>query len=137
MFFSEPRGNSLRHVVEEAVLNHLGFIAPDLPELANIIKDASPMARARTRGELMTRILLLGLDPETVDFSDPVAPGRTAEKVRAGIAVVLRQFTDRGWESDVGLICPDETAGPTVEQPKILWAIAPTWRRTPFIQRLS
>ena len=65
----------------------------------------------------MTRILLLGLDPETVDFSDPaLPPGMTAEKDRAGIAVALKQFTDRGWESDVGFIRPDETAGPTVER---------------------
>jgi hypothetical protein len=40
---SEPRDNSLRLVVEEAVLNHSGFVAPDLPELANIIRDASPI----------------------------------------------------------------------------------------------
>ena len=39
-----------------------------------------------------------------------------AEKVRAGIAVTLKQFTERGWESDVGFIRPDETAGPTVER---------------------
>ena len=44
----------------------------------------------------MTRILLLGLDPETVDFSDPaLPPGMTADRVRAGIAVALKQFTDR------------------------------------------
>ena len=65
----------------------------------------------------MMRILLLGLDPDTVDYSDPaLPPGMTAEKVRAGIAVALKQFTDRGWESDVGFIHPDETAGPTVER---------------------
>jgi hypothetical protein len=65
----------------------------------------------------MTRILLLGLDPDTVDFSDPaLPPGMTAERVRAGIAVALRQFTDRGWEGAVGFIRPDETAGPTVER---------------------
>jgi len=65
----------------------------------------------------MTRILLLGLEPETVDFSDPaLSPGMTAEKVHAGIAVALKQFTDRGWESDVGFIRPDDTAGPTVER---------------------
>ena len=40
----------------------------------------------------------------------------TAEKVHAGIAVALKQFADRGWESDVGFIRPDETAGPTVER---------------------
>jgi len=65
----------------------------------------------------MSRILLLGLDPETVDYSDPaLPPGMTSEKVRAGIAVALKGFTDRGWESDVGYIQPDETAGPTVER---------------------
>ena len=65
----------------------------------------------------MTRILLLGYDPETVDFSDPaLPPGMTVEKVHAGIAVAMRQFAERGWEADVGLIRPDETAGPTVER---------------------
>ena len=65
----------------------------------------------------MTRILLLGLDPEAVDYSDPaLPPGMNAEKIRAGIAVALKQFTDRGWESDVGYILPDESAGPTVER---------------------
>ena len=65
----------------------------------------------------MTRILLLGLDPESVDYSDPaLPPGMTAEKVRAGVAVAVKQFTERGWESDVGFIRPDETAGPAVER---------------------
>ena len=65
----------------------------------------------------MARILLVGLDPETVDYSDPaLPPGMNAEKVHAGIAVALKQFTERGWESDVGYIRPDETAGPTVER---------------------
>jgi hypothetical protein len=65
----------------------------------------------------MTRILLVGYNPETVDFSDPaLPPGMTAEKVRAGIAVALKQFAERGWEADVGFIRPDETAGPTVER---------------------
>jgi hypothetical protein len=65
----------------------------------------------------MTRVLLLGLDPETVDFSDPaLPPGMTVQKVHAGIAVALKQFADRGWEGEVGLIRPDETAGPIVER---------------------
>src|SRR5262244_418839 len=65
----------------------------------------------------MTRILLLGLDPETVDYSDPaLPPGMTADKVRAGIAVALKQFAERGWEADVGFVRPDTTAGPTVER---------------------
>jgi hypothetical protein len=65
----------------------------------------------------MKRILLLGLDPETVDFSDPaLPPGMTVEKIHAGIAVALKGFTARGWESDVCSIRPDETAGPAVER---------------------
>jgi len=65
----------------------------------------------------MKRILLLGLDPEKVDYSDPaLPPGMNAEKIRAGIAVALKGFTDSGWESDVGYINDDETAGPTVER---------------------
>jgi hypothetical protein len=65
----------------------------------------------------MTRILLVGYDPETVDYSDPaLPPGMTVEKVRAGIAVAVKQFAERGWEADVGYIQPDETAGPTVER---------------------
>jgi hypothetical protein len=65
----------------------------------------------------MKRILLVGLDPDAVDYSDPaLPPGMNADKVRAGIAVAVKQFADRGWESDVGYIRPDETAGPTVER---------------------
>ena len=41
----------------------------------------------------MTRILLVGWDPDTVDFSDPaLPPGMTAEKIRAGVAQVLVSF---------------------------------------------
>jgi hypothetical protein len=65
----------------------------------------------------MTRILLLGLDPETVDFSDPaLPPGMTSEKVHAGIAVAMKGFAERGWECDPCFIRPDESAGPTVER---------------------
>ncbi len=64
-----------------------------------------PLSKRKNKGEFMTRILLLGLDPETVDYSDPsLPPGMTAEKIRAGVAVALKQFTERGWESDVGYI---------------------------------
>ena len=62
------------------------------------------------------RVLLLGLVPETVDFSDPaLPPGMTAEKVHAGIAVAMKGFADRGLQADVGLIRPDESAVPTLE----------------------
>jgi hypothetical protein len=64
----------------------------------------------------MTRVLLLGYDPDTVDYSDPaLPPGMTAQKIHAGIEVAMKQLTSRGW-ADVGFIRPDETAGPTVER---------------------
>jgi hypothetical protein len=63
----------------------------------------------------MTRVLLVGYDPESVDFTDPaLPPGMTAEKIRAGVAVAVQQFAARGWECEVGYIHPDETAGPAV-----------------------
>jgi hypothetical protein len=59
----------------------------------------------------MTRILLVGLDPDKVDYSDPaLPPGMNADKIRAGIAVAVQQFTERGWESDVGVVPADDTA---------------------------
>ncbi len=63
----------------------------------------------------MTRVLLVGYDPDTVDFSDPaLPPGVTAEKIRAGVAVAMKQFGERGWDADVCYIRPDDTAGPAV-----------------------
>ena len=63
----------------------------------------------------MKRVLFVGYDPETVDFSDPaLPPGMTVEKVHAGIAVAMKEFAERGWEADLGFIRPDETAGPTL-----------------------
>ena len=64
----------------------------------------------------MTRVLLVGYEPETIDFSNPaLPPGMSAEKVRAGVSLALREMTDRGWEGDVCYIRPDGTAGQTVE----------------------
>jgi hypothetical protein len=65
----------------------------------------------------MARVLLVGYVPETVDFSDPaLPPGMNAEKIHAGLAVALKQFAERGWDGDLCLIRPDETAGPTLER---------------------
>jgi len=65
----------------------------------------------------MTRVLFVGQQPETVDFTDPtLPPGMTAEKIHAGIDVALKQMSDRGWGVDLCLIQPDETAGRDVER---------------------
>jgi hypothetical protein len=63
------------------------------------------------------RVLLVGYIPETVDFSDPaLPPGMTAEKIHAGLAAAEQQFAARGWESDLGLVPRDDSAGPTLER---------------------
>ena len=65
----------------------------------------------------MTRVLLVGQDPETVDYSDPALPtGMDAKRIQAGIELCLEQMTERGWQVDVCLVPPDETAGPTLER---------------------
>jgi len=58
----------------------------------------------------MPRVLLVGLVPETVDFTDPaLPPGMTAEKIHAGVALALRQMADRGWQAE-SLMFRAETA---------------------------
>ena len=65
----------------------------------------------------MTRVLLVGLQPEAVDYSDPaLPPGMDAKKIQAGIELCLNQMTDRGWQADTCLIQPDASAGPAMER---------------------
>jgi hypothetical protein len=56
---------------------------------------------------MMTRVLLVGYDPETVDYSNlALPPGMSAERIRTGVALALKQITDREWEGDVCYIRP-------------------------------
>jgi hypothetical protein len=65
----------------------------------------------------MKRVLLVGLEPATVDFSDPaLPPGMSAEKIHAGVKVALADMAKRGWEAENCFINPDDTAGPVVER---------------------
>src|SRR5262249_24286452 len=64
----------------------------------------------------MKRVVLVGLDPATVDFADPaLPPGMTAEKIHAGVKVALTDFAARGWHAENCFINPDETAVRTIE----------------------
>jgi hypothetical protein len=66
---------------------------------------------------MMARVLLVGYDPETVDYSNPaLPPGMSADKISIGLALALKQMTERGWEVDLCLIRPDEMAGKSVER---------------------
>ena len=63
----------------------------------------------------MKLVVLIGLDPATVDFSDPaLPPGMSAEKIHAGVKLALADFAARGWSGHNCFITPDETAVPTV-----------------------
>lgn len=65
----------------------------------------------------MTRVLFVGQQPETVDFSDPaLPPGLDAEKINAGIAIAAAKLAERGWQADLCMVPPDETAGPMLEK---------------------
>jgi hypothetical protein len=65
----------------------------------------------------MKRVLLIGLDPATVDFSDPaLPPGMTAEKIHAGVTAALADMGRRGWLAENCFIKPDATAVATVER---------------------
>ena len=65
----------------------------------------------------MKRVILIGYDPETVDFSDPaLPPGMTAEKIHGGVKLALADMAGRGWQAECCFINPDETAVPTVER---------------------
>lgn len=59
----------------------------------------------------MKRILFIGQEPETVDFSDPtLPPGLDAAKIHAGIALTMQQMADRGLQPDLCLVRPDPSA---------------------------
>lgn len=65
----------------------------------------------------MKKVLFIGQEPDTVDFSDPALPaGLDAEKIQAGIAAGMQQITERGWHAELCLLLPDASARSTVEQ---------------------
>ena len=94
-----------------------GSLLPALTLLLTALRYSGWNTPSRYAGGFMARVLLVGYDPETVDFSDPaLPPGMTAEKIYAGVEVALKQMTERGWQAEVCYIQPDETAGPAVER---------------------
>ena len=64
----------------------------------------------------MASVLIIGYDPDTVDFSDPgPPPGMNPEKLWAGTAESLKRIEDHGWEAAQCLVPPDNTAIAQVE----------------------
>jgi hypothetical protein len=72
--------------------------------------------RVRNGAMKMTRVLFVGQEPETVDFSDPaLPPGFNAEKIHAGIKIAMDQMKARGWDADLCLVPPDKSAVAALE----------------------
>ncbi|MDB5680683.1 MAG: hypothetical protein JWO16_488 [Sphingomonas bacterium] len=67
----------------------------------------------------MARILLVGIDPDLVDFSDPaVPPGMNADMIRRGIRTALEEMTTAGHEPH-HLYIPVDPAGVHVLSDKL------------------
>ena len=65
----------------------------------------------------MKRVVLIGFDPATVDFSNPaLPPGMNPAKIHAGVKLALADIAGRGWHAENCFIKPDETAVPTIER---------------------
>src|SRR5258706_1620733 len=47
-------------------------------------------------------VLLVGIEPDQVDFSDPdLPPGMNADRIRAGLVIAEQQFIDHGDQVDL------------------------------------
>jgi hypothetical protein len=69
------------------------------------------------KSQVTKKVLFVGQQPETVDFSDPaLPPGFDAAKINAGIALGMQQMADRGWHADLCLVRPDDTATTVLEK---------------------
>ena len=63
----------------------------------------------------MRRVLLIGIKPEAVDFSDPdLPPGTTAEKIATGIEAALSNMKARGWDGTFCSILTDDSVEATI-----------------------
>jgi hypothetical protein len=65
----------------------------------------------------MTRVLFVGQDPDTVDFTDPaLPPGFNPTKIKAAIATAMARIAERGWQGDECMISPDEAGTQMLEK---------------------
>ena len=65
----------------------------------------------------MPKVLLIGIKPEAVNFSDPdLPPGLDAGKIAAGIAATLADMEKRGWDAAFCSILTDESAEATIAE---------------------
>ena len=67
--------------------------------------------------EQMPKVLLVGIAPAAVDYSDPdLPPGLDAEHIAADIEATLAEMRQRGWDAMFCSIRPDESAEATIAE---------------------
>ena len=53
----------------------------------------------------MKKVLIIGIDPKTIDFTDPEVPqGLTAEKIEQGTEATLEQLRSQGYDAELFLV---------------------------------
>jgi hypothetical protein len=60
-------------------------------------------------------VVIVGIDPDAVDLSDPaLPPGLTHESIRQGLVQAQAEIAAAGYHADLCMILPDDTAEATV-----------------------
>lgn len=60
------------------------------------------------------RVLLIGLNPQNFDYAHSQFAGHTPETVMAGLNADLAALKAEGYEAEMALVDPDESAIPTI-----------------------
>ena len=110
-------GNQPIETIEDHLLPAAKSALDELAWWAKAAMAAKAQEPAQSAGERTPRVLLIGLKPDAVDYSDPdLPPGVNEEKVAAGIEATLAAMRGRGWDAVFCAIAPDETAEATVAE---------------------
>jgi hypothetical protein len=57
------------------------------------------------RAKKMKKVLIIGMDPYTIDFTNPeIAPGLTIDKIEKGTQVTLEKLNSMGYDAESFLI---------------------------------
>jgi hypothetical protein len=53
----------------------------------------------------MKKVLIIGLDPTTIDFANPeIPPGLTIEKIQKGTEATLKKLRSQGYDAELFLV---------------------------------
>ena len=108
-------GNQPIDTIEEHLLSAAKSALDELVWWARATMAAKePVRKSEDRKR---RVLLIGVKPEAVDYSDPeLPPGVDEAKVAAGIEATLADMRKRGWEAEFCAIAADNSAAATIAE---------------------